>query len=148
MVPGGAVPPVINSGVPEPIALIKEFAELARNETGERKRTILSICTGSLFLAEAGVLGGRTATTHWGSIEVLRGYAAAEGKVGAVVEKRFVVNGDGEGLRVVTSGGISCGMDAALWVVENVGGEGARKGVERQLEYRSRVEEGVVVGEE
>lgn len=142
------MPPVINSGVPEPIALIKEFAELARNETGERKRTILSICTGSLFLAEAGVLGGRTATTHWGSIEVLRGYAAAEGKVGAVVEKRFVVNGDGEGLRVVTSGGISCGMDAALWVVENVGGEGARKGVERQLEYRSRVEEGVVVGEE
>lgn len=72
---------------------------------------------------------------------------AAEGGT-QVVERRFVVNGvDGEsGLRIITSGGISCGMDATLWLVESVAGRECREAVEKQLEYKYRGDEGLVLG--
>lgn len=47
----------------QPIGLISDFSELQKKDPA-RERTILSICTGSLFLAKEGILAGLSATTH------------------------------------------------------------------------------------
>lgn len=47
----------------EPLNIITAFAELQKSDPG-RERTLLSICTGSLFLAQQGILTGLSATTH------------------------------------------------------------------------------------
>ena len=50
-------------GKTEPLPIISAFAELQKNDSS-RERTLMSICTGSLFLAEQGILSGLSATTH------------------------------------------------------------------------------------
>ena len=50
---------------------------------------------------------------------------------------------EGTGLRVITSGGVSCGMDSALWLVEEVVGREAKERVQTLVQYASR--EGVVL---
>ena len=66
-----------------------------------------SVCTGALVYAAAGLLDGRPATTHWGSVETLAGYG-----VEVRPESRFVDDGD-----VVTAAGVSAGIDMALHLV-------------------------------
>ena len=152
VVPGGNVPAMIDTRGDEPMTLLRAFAELAEGEKcascghgPARLRTVFSVCTGSIFLAAAGLLEERTATTHWGSIDLLK--SGKYGEVGKVVSERFVVNQrkkrEGMSLAVITSGGISCGMDAALWLVGVVGDDGAREGVEKMIEYRGRSDEGL-----
>lgn len=152
VVPGGNVPAIIDTEGDEPMNLLSAYASLAENEKCHscghgpaRLRTVFSVCTGAIFLAAAGLLEQRTATTHWGSIELLK--SGKYGEVGKVVSERFVVNQrkkrEGMGLAVITSGGISAGMDAALWLVSVVGDEGTRENVEKMLEYKGRAEEGL-----
>jgi transcriptional regulator GlxA family with amidase domain len=70
--------------------------------------------------------------------------AAAEST--KVVDERYVVNRVNERcLRAITSGGISCGLDATLWLVEDVAGQTAREQVEQYTQYAWR--KGFVVGE-
>jgi transcriptional regulator GlxA family with amidase domain len=70
---------------------------------------VTSVCTGSLLLTAAGPARGRTVTTHWGFIETLR----ERGEAKQVLEKvRYVQDG-----HVVTSAGVSAGIDMALWLV-------------------------------
>lgn len=65
-----------------------------------------SVCTGATLLAKAGLLTGRTATTHWVSREVL-------GELGAKVSTdRVVVDGD-----IITAAGVSAGLDMGLALV-------------------------------
>lgn len=98
------------------------YAALPPKQDG-KTRWLLSVCTGSLILAEAGVLGGLSATTHWGYYDKLRRISVRKEEGGAeavkVLEERFVVNPRDEktGLRVITSGGVSCGLDSSLWLV-------------------------------
>ena len=67
-----------------------------------------SVCTGSLLLAAAGPARGKTVTTHWGYVDQLR----ARGDVAAVRDDmRYVRDG-----QVVTSAGVSAGIDMALWL--------------------------------
>ena len=75
-----------------------------------RVRRLVSVCNGALLLAEAGLLDGRRATTHWSDTAEL---ARAFPKV--VVEPDRIYTRDGN---VYTSGGVTAGMDLALRLVE------------------------------
>ena len=67
-----------------------------------------SVCTGALVYADAGLLAGRRATTHWASLDVLAGLVDVE----VDPDARFVDHGD-----VITSAGVSAGIDMALHLV-------------------------------
>ena len=96
-----------------------------------------------------GLLKGLTAGTHpnfIGKLQEICNQQGAEVESTKVVDKRYVVNRvDERGLRVITSGGISCGLDAALWLVEDVAGQTAKEQVGHYTQYAWR--KGFVVGE-
>lgn len=142
IIPGGGTLGVL-AGETEPLGLIKAFAGLEKRGDG-RVRTLLSVCTGSLFLAEAGVLDGLTATTHFYYYDRLREISAAKGET-KVVEERFVVNKTNEekGLRIITSGGVSCGLDSCLWLIGEIAGKDSKERAAQTIQYTWR--EGVVV---
>ncbi|MEE6178904.1 GlxA family transcriptional regulator [Mycobacterium sp. 050134] len=75
-----------------------------------RTRRLASICTGSFILAQAGLLDGRRATTHWREI---RSFARAFPEVTVEPDAIFVRDGE-----VFTSAGVSSGIDLALALVE------------------------------
>jgi transcriptional regulator GlxA family with amidase domain len=75
-----------------------------------RSRRVCSVCTGAFVLAEAGLLGGRRATTHWASCDRL-----AERYTDVTVEPDPIFVRDGN---VYTSAGVTAGMDLALALVE------------------------------
>ncbi|MGD9633422.1 MAG: DJ-1/PfpI family protein [Pirellulales bacterium] len=91
--------------------------------------TIAAVCTGAMLPASVGLLRGRPAITHHGAIEDLR---AAEAEI---VEARVVDDGD-----VVTAGGVTSGLDLALWLVERFAGASAAHAVGREIEYERRGE--------
>ena len=86
-----------------------------------------SVCTGAMLLAIAGLLKNRPATTHRGAMNDLRAAGAQ------VVPARVVDDGD-----VVTAGGITCGLDLSLWLVERFLGAHAAHTLEERLEYERR----------
>lgn len=94
-------------------------------EQSLRVRRVCSICTGSFFLAEAGVLVGKNATTHWEKCSALsRNYPAIR------VDPNPIFIKDGN---VYTSAGISSGMDLALALVEEDLGKSLALEVARQM---------------
>lgn len=95
IVPGGGTEPILKANA-EPLNLIKKFAELQENDPS-KERTLMSVCTGSLFLAQAGVLQGLSATTHpdyYTKLETLCQIASRDdsGIRTDVMEERYVVN--------------------------------------------------------
>ena len=86
-----------------------------------------SVCTGSLVYADAGLLDGRRATTHWGSLELL-------GSLGEAVRvddaARFVDEGD-----VITAAGVSAGIDMALHLVARLHSPERARDVRRYIQY-------------
>ena len=86
-----------------------------------------SVCTGAFLLAQAGLLEGRQATTHWEDID------AFEARYPQVVVRRAVPWVD-EGA-VVTSAGISAGIDMSLHLVERQRGRDLARATARQMEY-------------
>jgi len=86
--------------------------------------TLAGVCTGGMLLARAGLLDGRPAVTHGGALDDLRETDAE------VVDARVVDDGD-----VVTAGGITSGLDLALWLVERLVDRGTADGVATGLEY-------------
>jgi transcriptional regulator GlxA family with amidase domain len=89
--------------------------------------TLTSVCTGSMLLGFAGLLNGLHATTHWRSLNWMRD---AFPEVTVEFEKRVVEDG-----RVVTSAGISAGIDMALKVVARYFGENIARATARHMEY-------------
>ncbi len=89
-------------------------------------RWICSVCSGSFVLQAAGLTEGRCITTHSQGIEVLR--SAKPGQ--AVATQRYVVDGN-----LVTSAGVSAGIDMSLWVVGQIYGEDHARTVRAMLEY-------------
>ncbi len=94
-------------------------------QAATESRRIAGICTGAFVLAEAGLLDGRKATTHWGHARSLqRQYPKV------VVEEDRIFSVDGN---VWTSAGMSAGVDMALALVENDFGQDVAKSVARKL---------------
>ncbi|MDM8086046.1 DJ-1/PfpI family protein [Cellulomonas cellasea] len=86
-----------------------------------------SVCTGALVLAAAGLLSGRPATTHWRAFDEL---AAIDPTVLRDTESRFVDDGD-----VVTSAGVSAGIDMALHLVARLDSPEEASLVRLDLQY-------------
>lgn len=89
--------------------------------------TVLSICAGAANLADAGVLDGRSATTHFGDMIYLeRKYEETNWVKG----KRYVVDHN-----IVTSAGITSGIDASLYVIAEMAGEDVAREVAATIHY-------------
>ncbi len=88
---------------------------------------LTSVCTGSLVFAAAGLLAGRSATTHWRSLDRL---AELDPTIDVRSDVRFVDDGD-----VVTSAGVSAGIDMALHLVVRLAGEDRARQVCRGIQY-------------
>ncbi|MEJ2861391.1 DJ-1/PfpI family protein [Actinomycetospora flava] len=86
-----------------------------------------SVCTGSLVYAAAGLLTGRPATTHWRSLDVL---GELDPTIEVRREDRWVDDGD-----VVTSSGVSAGIDMALHLVARLVGPERAAEVRRGIQY-------------
>jgi len=195
IIPGGGSDQILKTKS-EPLGIIKAFSDLQKKDP-TKERTLLSICTGSLFLAQQGILHGLSATTHpdyFARFETINGQAAQRDLAERcdVVEERYVVNnlrfdlGDPEenpyvrrksdarrpsnarkgsiswkesntrresnarraslrlgGLRVITSGGITCGLDASLYMVSIMVNEDAANEIARVMQYEWK--KGIVV---
>ena len=116
LVPGGqGTRQEVNNAV-----LVEFVASQAKN-----CKAVLSVCTGSFILHAAGLLSGKTATTHWGSLERLRALGDVQ-----VVEQRFVRDGN-----VWSSAGVSAGIDLMLAFIASVAGEAVAGEVQFQAEY-------------
>jgi transcriptional regulator GlxA family with amidase domain len=88
---------------------------------------LLSVCSGALILARAGLLEGLTATTHHEVLEELRSSAPRTRVVG---ERRYIDNG-----RIIVSAGISAGIDMCLYVVTRLFGAAVARQTAAYMEY-------------
>ena len=91
----------------------------------ERSRRVASTCVGAFVLAEAGLLDGRRATTHW---HRARDFQARFPKVKVEEDRIFIVDGP-----VWTSAGMTAGIDLALAMIEQDLGADVARAVARQL---------------
>lgn len=114
-VPGG-------HGVVDALADSQMIAFIAAQSA--KARWVTSVCTGAFLLGAAGVLTGRRATTHWAYAHLLP-LVGATHQLGRVVE-------DGN---VITSGGVTSGIDFALTLIARESGEQAARLVQLALEY-------------
>ncbi|WP_280180771.1 AraC family transcriptional regulator, partial [Nocardia farcinica] len=90
-----------------------------------RARRVAAVCTGAFVLAEAGLLDGRRATTHWmGCGELARRFP----RVAVQPDAIYVRDGG-----VVTSAGVTAGIDMALALVEEDQGQELARTVAKQL---------------
>lgn len=96
-------------------------------ERAKQVKTLASVCTGALLLGQAGLLDGRRATTHWQSLEWMRRSFPTVTVDGA----QHVVE-DGH---ILTSAGISAGIDLALTVVMRCCDEEVARAAARHMEY-------------
>ena len=115
VVPGGGVTEMEKDDV-----FVGRLRDLARGGA-----LMTSVCNGAHLLANAGVLDGKPATTHWGSVERLR----AKG-IDVREDERFVDAGD-----VVTSQGVSAGIDMALHLVARLHSPERAREVRRYIQY-------------
>lgn len=83
-----------------------------------------SVCTGSIFLAHAGILNGLRATTHWASYDRLESLGAFP------TEQRVVQEG-----KIITAAGVSSGIDMGLVLVAALEGEDMAKVIQLAIEY-------------
>ena len=117
VMPGGRSGPLT-----EDAAFLKRVSGLAGNGA-----LMASVCTGAHVFAKAGLLDGRRATTHWGSIDSLPDYGT---DIEVDHEARFVDTGD-----VVTAAGVSAGIDMALHLVARLESVERAKEVRRYIQY-------------
>jgi putative intracellular protease/amidase len=87
-------------------------------------RWTTSVCTGSMLLAAAGVLEGLEATTHWAQLSRLADYGATP------TGRRVVPQG-----KIVTSAGVSSGIDMALWLVAQIESIAFAQAIQLGIEY-------------
>ena len=93
-------------------------------EAADRVTVMAGVCTGTMLLAHAGVIGARRAATHRFAREELVATGAT------LVQDRVVDDGD-----LVTSGGVTSGIDLALWLVERHFGAELADSIAQRMEY-------------
>jgi transcriptional regulator GlxA family with amidase domain len=93
----------------------------------ERGTLMTSVCTGSLVYADSGLLDGKPATTHWGSLDR---FAELGNAIDVRPEDRFVDAGE-----VVTAAGVSAGIDMALHLVARLHSPERAREVRRYIQY-------------
>lgn len=91
-----------------------------------RAQWTTSVCSGSLVLAAAGLLDGRAATTHWVVLPELRRFEQVE----VLEHVRYVRDG-----QIVTSAGVSAGIDMALWLFGQLASPADARKVQRLMQY-------------
>jgi transcriptional regulator GlxA family with amidase domain len=110
----------------------REIQPLNRTVTGWIAKTaaqaswVVSVCTGAFLLHAAGPARGRRVATHWNYENVLE----ARGDVTVVRDARYVVDGN-----LLTTQGVSAGIDSALWLVGRLHGRDHARAVRRELQY-------------
>lgn len=92
-----------------------------------RGTLMTSVCTGSLVYADAGLLDGAPATTHWGALDLLADLGT---NVTTRPDDRFVDNGS-----VITAAGVSAGIDMALHLVARLHSPERAREVRRYIQY-------------
>jgi transcriptional regulator GlxA family with amidase domain len=106
-------------------ALLEDEAFQAHLRERASITLMTSVCNGALVYGRAGLLTGRPAATHWSAVESL-----AELGVDVDPDARFVDDGT-----VVTSAGVSAGIDMSLHLVKRLDSEEAAKLVRRYIQY-------------
>jgi transcriptional regulator GlxA family with amidase domain len=120
LVPGGVVDAELQR--PELLAWIAQQAA--------RVQLLAAVCTGAFLLAEAGCLQGQACTTHWEDVAALRArYPALRVQEGV----RWVDQG-----RVITSAGISAGIDMSLHLVQRLHSRELALATARQMDFEWR----------
>lgn len=94
-------------------------------EVHETTQYSLSVCSGSLVLASAGILSGHSATTHWIAQKSLSKFG-----VNASKDQRIVKSG-----KIVTAAGVSAGIDLALTIVKEIYGQEQAEIIQLLIEY-------------
>lgn len=110
----------------DPTVAVKQWLR----DTARQADLVMSVCTGALVLAQAGLLDGRQVTTHHSALTTL---AMQYPKVTVVRGVRFVDDG-----RIATSAGLSAGIDLALHVVARYYGRQTARLTAYDMEYQSR----------
>ncbi|MGP3973588.1 DJ-1/PfpI family protein [Streptomyces sp. 8N114] len=95
-------------------------------ETARQVTWLASVCTGAALLHAAGPARGRRVATHWNYEDTLE----AHGDVTVAREARYVVDGN-----LVTSQGVSAGIDSALWLIGALHGRDHARAVRRYIQY-------------
>lgn len=117
IIPGG----VVTAELARP-----EVSQWITNASAETKLTA-SVCTGAFLLAKAGLLEGKQATTHWEDIDDLKSMFPS---IKVQTNVRWVNEG-----KIITSAGISAGIDMSLHLVERMAGRTLAERTARQLDF-------------
>jgi transcriptional regulator GlxA family with amidase domain len=115
---------LIAGGGPEPVESTPGLVDYVRGAPAMARR-VAAICTGAFVLAEAGLLDGRRATTHWAFARELQ---AQFPKVKMEEDRIFIIDGP-----VWTSAGMTAGIDLALAMVEKDHGADLARNIARKL---------------
>ncbi len=103
-----------------------DVSEWLRNVAGEGT-LMTSVCTGSLVFAGAGLLKNRPATTYWSQLDTLK---EIDRSIEVRRDDRFVDSGE-----VITSSGVSAGIDMALHLVRRLQSEDRARQVKKAIQY-------------
>lgn len=95
-------------------------------KTAAQVSWVSSVCTGAVLMHAAGPARGRRVATHWSYEDALE----AHGDVTVVRDARYVVDGN-----LITSQGVSAGIDSALWLVGRLHGREHARAVRRYIQY-------------
>lgn len=89
-----------------------------------KSKWTVSDCSGSLVLAQAGLLNGKSAVTHWGRKKQLEKYGCL------FKNERYVHEG-----KIITAAGVSAGIDMALYLVSKIAGDQVAQIIQLAIEY-------------
>lgn len=112
-----------------------EIINWVKTQTLQAELTLI-VCTGAYLLAETGLLDGKTVTTHWLDIEPLN---QRYPNLNVVADVRYVDSSEDnlnhDSLKIITSAGISAGIDASLYCVAKLTSKSVANKTAKRMEY-------------